>query len=316
MSESYSGVADERLLSVEEAHRYYGLEVPSTTDSLFASETHRQLAERGIATIEMPLTESDFKSLLDGYEICIEEFPELLKATYHKVDRRFGNEAGHIRKEAKYNPRLERQTADPKNSIHFNEYARARWMEQFSNAPSEFRAFLDAGNEIHNGLIAVAKRQFELLDETHRGILNSHFPGVNGTTHASMTFMRLISYDGYDINDSQTAEVAKAHYDISGATIQAYADSPGFWGAEGGRYGERQQFDTLEQMAYFFLGRGYEKLYGSNRPLNALYHGVKRIVPSSEETTVPARHAVILFIDSPFIDYDVKPSETLPELYE
>ncbi len=308
MGESYSGVLPERLIDVDQATRHYGLEV---RDTLFAPDLHNKLAENGIAMIEMPLSPDDFKTLLEGYEVCINEYPELLAATQHAVDLRLGNEAGHVRKERKVVSG--KQYADPKNLMHFNEYARRRWGEEFSDAPKAFRDFLTAGYEVHNGLISVAKRQFEILDETHPNLLRSHFPGNLGTTHASLSFMRILRYDSYEVTED-LADVAKPHYDISGATIQAYADAPGFWGAEDGKNGERTHYDTAVDAGYFFLGAGYRKLYGNRSPLKPLYHGVDRVIPAGV-TAVPERHAVILFIDAPFINYGVRASDTLPELY-
>lgn len=311
MLEGFSGVSPDRLIEVSRAREQYDLQ---TRNSLFASPVHNELAENGIVKIHIPLSESDFKSLLAGYEVCIEEFPELLAQTLHDVDTRFGNQAGHERKEQEISKILGKQVRDPKNLMHFNEYARIRWDEEFVAAPKDFKAFLADGYEAHQALISVARSQFEELEETHPGIVTSHFPGNEDTPHASHTYMRLLRYDGYQPSD-ELGEVAKPHYDISGATIQAFSDAPGFWGAKDGRNGERTYCDTGIEEGYLFMGKGYQKLYPKDGLLKPLYHGVDRIVPEGA-TYVPPRHAVILFIDSPFIDYAVKPEDTLPELHD
>lgn len=302
-----SGLPGHLFMDVEEARKFYRLEEQG---ALFASEVDQQLAEFGIATIEMPLNEGDFKQLLDGYAVCLGECPEVLTETSHNVDKRFGNHAGHERKERKFN-HSGKQIQDPKNLIHFNELARKRWGEQFKNGPKILQDFLADGYEIHNALIAVAKEQIESLEETHPNISRAYFPGSNLKT-ASHSYMRLLRYDSYRADDS-LGEVAKAHFDIGGATIQAYADAPGFWGAKGDYRGERVFYDTQDDQSYFFLGSGHKKLYGSDTRLQPLYHGVDRVIPAGA-TIVPERHAVILFIDCPLVDYGTKPQDTLPEL--
>jgi|GEM_PF-5933503 len=309
MSGEYSGLSADRFLGVEEAHKKYSL---GTRDSLFAPEVDRQLVQAGIAKIVMPVSVSDFETLLAGYETCIHETPDLLEQTRHAVDARFGNQAGHERKERKISRTTELQIQDPKNIMHFNEYARRRWEAEFTNVPRVFKNFLENGYEIHNALIKVAREQFQALDETHPGILASHFPGNEGTTHASHSYTRLGIYDGYEA-DHEATEVAKPHYDISGSTIHGYASAPGFWGASDGVSGERTYYDTPEGEAYFFLGRGYEKLYREAARMKALYHGVNRIVPP-DVAEVPKRSVVVHFTDSPFIDYGVMPEDTVPYL--
>lgn len=311
MSEGYSGLSTDRFQDVEKAREKYAL---YTRDSLFAPQLDLDLLENGIAIIEMPLSDSDFEVLLKGYEVCIQEIPEILSQTRHKVDSRFGNEAGHERKLRKISRTTNRQIQDPKNLIHFNEMARIRWEQEFADGPKILKSFLTDGYEIHNALIQLAKTQFEILEETHPGITKSHFPGSPGTTNASYSHMRLLRYDGYEFEED-LGEVAKPHFDISGATIQAYADAPGFWGAKDGRDGERTHFDTAVDEAFLFMGRGYDKLYGDNSRYKPLWHGVDRIIPDGE-TIVDPRHAVILFVDAPFIDYGVTAEDTLPYLNE
>lgn len=308
MSAGYSGLPAERFMEVEAARRHYGLEEHG---SLFASEVDRQLYEDGVASIEMPIAAGDFETLLDGYEICIGECPDLLKQTFHPVDNRFGNEAGHVRRNKKYD-RAGRQTQDGKNFIHFNEHASRRWREEFADAPKVLRDFLAAGCEVHEALIRVSENAIGQLEETHPNITRAYFPGNPGTVTHSQSFMRLISYDAYRV-DERIGEVAKAHYDISGATIQAYADAPGFWGSAEGHKGQRLPYDTSNGEAFFFMGSGHRKLYGPGSRIRPLYHGVDRIVPA-DAAIVPERHSVILFINCPLVNCRTKPADTLPEL--
>jgi hypothetical protein len=310
MTGEYSGLEQSRFIGVEAARHRYELQPPIPT--LFDSVIEQQLAERGIAAIEMPVTPGDFETLLEGYAVCLGECPDQLLATFHHVDSRFGNEAGQVRKERKYNASLQQQTQDPKDLFHFNEYASRRWGEEFADAPQVLKDFLANGQEIHQALITVANQQFNALTQTHPGIATAHFPYPPGSPHSSMSFMRLLRYDGYIVDDS-LAELAKAHYDISGATIQAYADAPGFWGTTEGPKSDHIPYDTDEGQAFFFLGQGYRRLYGDKRLFSPLYHGVDRIVPAGA-SYVPERHAIVLFIDAPFINYGVQKNDTLPEL--
>lgn len=308
MPENRSGTYDGELYTVEKARSHYRL---GERDSLFASDLDTQLIENGIANIEMPISESDFRTLIDSFETCIGECPEVLTDTYYKHDTRHGNEAGYERKQRKIDPTTGLQTQDPKHLIHFTEKALERWTDQFTNTPSAFADFLANGFEAHAVLIALAKAQFAELEETHPSISKAYFP-VPRHALGSLSFMRVISYDSYNA-DLAVGEVAKPHFDIGGATIQAYADAPGFWGAKDGRKSERVHYDSNQGYGQFFMGIGHKKLYGQDCRLRPLYHGVDRIVPEGQQI-VPQRHAVILFIDAPFINYDVTPKDTLPEL--
>lgn len=292
------------FLTPNEAVREFGLR---TQESLLPADCDIELEQRGIAAIEMPISDGDFAELARGFDICIDECPELLTATQYVVDGRFGNEAGYKRKDAKYVDGV--QTEDPKSLIHFNELSRERWKAQFKNPPQIFKEFLDAGYEIHNALISVARNTFNEIDVTHPGLANSHFPGAQ-----SCSYMRVLSYDDYPADQAASAEVAKPHYDIGGATIQAYADASGFWGAEN-QGASRTYFNTEDGQGYFFVGSGYQKLYGSEGRFRRLYHGVERIMPAGI-VHIPRRHSVVLFIDSPTIDYEVTAEDTLPEQYQ
>jgi hypothetical protein len=296
------------FLNTEQARKHYDL---FDRESLFASDTDAALVEKGVATIPMPISNGDFETLIDAYETCLHEHPELLHNTYHSVDQRHGNEAGHVRKERKINPATGLQIQDPKSLFHFNEQARLRWQEQYTSAPASFSSFLEYGYEIHAGLISVARGQFNELEETHPNILDAYYPEQR-RVRQSLSFMRILSYDSYIASDA-IGDVAKPHFDIGGATIQAYADAPGFWCSKGGPSNEREFHVSDQGYAQFFMGIGHKKLYGKAARIQPLYHGVARIISEGLEI-VPKRHAVILFSDAPRIDFDVTAEDTLPEL--
>jgi hypothetical protein len=290
-------------LSPEQAHWRYGLETRAGN----LTEMGRELASQGIVAIEMPLSPDDFKQLSEGFAVCIEECPELLRLTNRKIDSRYGSEAGYTRKEKKVDERTGIQVGDPKNYFHFSESIRPSWRRQFATGPKVLREFLEDGFEIHDALVGVAKAQIAELEPSHPNISQLYFP-----QDESFSFLRLLRYDGYEPHESM-GEVAKPHFDIGGVTIQAYADAPGFWAAKDGVGAERRHYDTKDHEAYVFLGKGHEKVYGSEDALKPLWHGVDRIIPTGV-TFVPERTAVILFVDAPEVDYHVREQDTLPYL--
>lgn len=292
------------FLSPKEAYRHYELKTERPHQK---SEVESELEKHGIAAIEMPLSSDDFRKLSTGMAVCIEECPEELAKTFYKADPRYGGEVGYVRKVKKYDIRSGLQTDDPKHYFHFTEQSREYWMDRFATGPKILRDFLADGFEIHDAMINVARLVVTEMENTHPGISRLYFPNND-----SFSFLRLLRYDGYEPYDDM-AEVAKPHFDIGGVTIQGYADAPGFWAAKDGVNGERINYDTDEHRAYTFLGKGHEKVYGTDDSLKPLWHGVDRIVPAGV-TFVPERTAVILFLDSPEVDYHVKRSDTLPQL--
>ena len=293
------------FLSHEQASARYNLQHRPEVSR--QSEVDRQLAEYGIACIEMPLRPDEFMALSRGYDICLRECPEVLARTALQVDQRFGGDAGHVRKDAKFDRRTGQQVSDPKNYMHFNEQAYPVWSDQFRRGPQILRDFIADGYEIHNTLITVARQQIQELEPTHPSISRLYFPG--GRSH---TYLRLLRYDAYQADSPlASAEVAKPHYDISGATIQAYADAPGFWAAKDGVHGQRVRYDSTPDSAQFFMGKGHEKIYGPEDSLRPLWHGVDRIIPAGA-TLIPERTAVILFVNAPEVDYHTKPTDTVP----
>lgn len=290
-------------LSPEQAYWQYGLETRAGN----LSEMGRELAHEGIVAIEMPLSSDDFKRFSEGFAVCIEECPELLRNTNQSIDSRYGSEVGYTRKEKKIDERSGLQVGDPKSYFHFSESVRPSWRRQFATGPKVMRDFLEDGFEIHDALIGVAKQQIGELESSHPQVSQLYFP-----SDESFSFLRLLRYDGYEPTGGM-GEVAKPHFDIGGVTIQAYADAPGFWAAKDGVNGERTHFDTNEHEAYVFLGKGHEKVYGADDVLRPLWHGVDRIIPTGV-TLVPERTAVILFVDAPEVDYHVREQDTLPHL--
>lgn len=291
-------------LSPQQAFEHYGLRNNIETSK---SELEKELESSGIAAIEMPLSAEDFQRLSAGMAVCIEECPELLSETFYKADPRYGGEVGYVRKEKKVDQRSGLQTDDPKHYFHFMEHSRGHWRSKFAHGPKVLRDFLEDGFEIHDAMISLAKTTVSDMENTHPNISQLYFPNND-----SFSFLRLLRYDGYEPYEGM-GEVAKPHFDIGGVTIQAYADAPGFWAAKDGVHGERAYFDTSEHQAYAFLGKGHEKVYGTNDSLQPLWHGVDRIVPTGV-SFIPERTAVILFLDSPEVDYHVKKTDTLPQL--
>lgn len=290
-------------LSPQQAVRKYELSTAETNLSEFGQE----LAKNGIAAIEMPLTSGDFKRFSEGFAVCIDEYPVHLDTMRQTIDSRYGSEVGYTRKEKKFDERTGLQTADPKHYFHFSESVRPKWRHAFKNGPREMREFLEAGYEIQDALIGLAKEKVSLLESSHPNISNLYFPNDD-----SFSFLRLLRYDGYEPQENM-GEVAKPHFDIGGVTIQAYADAPGFWAAPDGVQGERAHYDTNESEAYTFLGKGHEKVYGKDDSLKPLWHGVDRVIPAGV-TFVPERTAVILFVDAPEVDYHISERDTLPQL--
>ncbi len=296
------------FMGPEAARQHYGLTVLPYDN---ATELDRTLALDQVAKIAMPIGDAEFKELTDSYEGCIEECPDVLAKTFYILDSRYGNEVGNVRKEMKVDPQTGQQIEDPKNYIHVTEGAIDRWWEQFKRGPKSFREFLDISHDRHLRLIGVAKEQIAQLEETHPGISELYFP-QKGEGPGSRNFMRLLSYDGYAPTEGMGA-VAKAHNDIGGFTIQAYASAPGFWGAPGGYKSEPIHYDTSDGEAYFFAGATHRKLYGASDPLKPLWHGVDRIIPVGADY-VPKRHTVVMFIDPPRVDPRVTKQDTLPHL--
>ncbi len=291
-------------LSPDQAYENYQLKPDMSAER---SATEQLLETMGIAAIEMPLSSDDFQRLSHGMAVCIEECPDLLTDTFYKADSRYGGEVGYVRKEKKFDKRTGLQTDDPKHYFHFMERSRDYWRDKFASGPKALRDFLEDGFEIHDAMISVAKQTVAELENTHPNMSQLYFPDGE-----SFSFLRLLRYDGYEPYEGM-GEVAKPHYDIGGVTIQAYADAPGFWAAPEGIDGSRHHFDTEEHRAWTFLGKGHEKVYGTEDSMKPLWHGVDRIIPAGV-TFVPERTAVILFVDAPEVDYHVRKSDTLPQL--
>jgi hypothetical protein len=270
-------------------------------DSLFKTELEKELEEQRVARVSLPLSSNDFALLSDYYATCVEEHPDLLAETFHMVDSRFGNEAGHVRKERKLHATTGKQLQDPKNLFHFNEQASVRWAQQFAHAPTDFREFLEIGRETQESMSKVGRFAISQLEETHPGITNAFYP-----LHSlSVSFMRVVRYDSYTYDDTMSnLPVAKPHRDIGAFSLHGYADAPGFWvqTPEG-----RQYFNDEEGYAHIFAGASHEKIYGRDSRIKAAVHGADRIAPDPGSLVVPERTVVVQFIDPWKIDCKVRP---------
>lgn len=296
-------------LSPKKAYEQYDLRLDPDAER---SELEKSLESSGIAAIEMPLSSDDFQKLSQGMAVCIEECPDTLAETFYQADPRYGGEVGYVRKDKKYDRRTGIQTDDPKHYFHFMENSRDYWRTRFKKGPKVLRDFLEDGFEVHDAMIQVAKKTVTEMENSHPNMNSLYFPNQE-----SFSFLRVLRYDGYQPYGSMT-EVAKPHYDIGGITLQAYADTPGFWAMpestrNKGSEGIKAYFNTAEHQAYVFLGKGHEKVYGSEDVMKPLWHGVARNIPTGV-TFVPERTAVILFVDAPEVDYHVRKSDTLPQL--
>ena len=100
---------EQRFLSPAEARRDYELASPTRAET---GEFAQSLEKEGLACVELSLSPDDFARLSEGYGVCLGETPELLAQTYVKLDSRYGSEAGHVRKEAKFDS--EGQQISPK----------------------------------------------------------------------------------------------------------------------------------------------------------------------------------------------------------
>lgn len=301
----------ERFMSIAEAHEKYGLGVTSPT--LF-SDLETELIANAVGRIAMPVTPQTFEEVIKLFDAAVEECPGHLEQTVAKTDQRFGNDIGYVRKEAKYNKQGQ-QYQDAKNLFHFNELAPGYWGPLLKNAPRPLQDFLQSGYDLHRELIRTAKDTLLQVEGTHPAISRAYFDTLPGGID-SFSFMRILSYDAYRLDES-SEEVARPHFDIGGLTIQAYADAPGFWGnVYSGPETERIRHDTVPDEAYVFFGALHRKLYEDKSPIRPLWHGVDRIadLQTANDELVPRRHAIILFVDPPYIDCKITAEDTSPHL--
>lgn len=296
----------DKFLTCDEGRRLYNLsEAPSSN----APDLHGTIHAEGIARIGMNVGTTSFEDLIDLFEESIAEHLVYLGQTFHDVDKRYGNQAGYQRRERVIDPETGLQTLDAKHFFHFNERANQRWRASSSVAPLAVKGFLAAGYDIQSDLVRLAKEQYQALEATHPNIMSAYFPKEAGAL-GGFSFMRVLSYDGYDTSEV-SGPVAKPHYDIASSTIQAYSDAPGFWGTTDRIDGVKIYHDQTDGYGHFFVGKGHKKVFGEQAVLQPLWHGVDRIV-SETTSRVPSRHAVILFINAPFIDYAHKKEDLVP----
>lgn len=258
--------------------------------------------------IHLPSSNSDFAELSRLYDTALAELGTAHMAkTFTLVDPRNGHEAGNVRKERKVND-LGVQTSDPKNIFQFNEQAKIVWDKQFSQGPECLRAFLNAGYEHHAGLLKAMRHATGELDENHPGMLHELFPRTRDL--ATVSFMRLVRYDAYEIDPSDSSSldtpVAVSHKDICWFTIQAWSNASGFWGRNGA---EKVFIDDQQEGGIFFASETHRKIYGRNARIKPLIHGVGRVV-SADQIFIPERTAVVLFMNPWRIDPKIQPYET------
>lgn len=287
------------------------------------NELEGQLFKDGIARVELSIDKAAFQQLSDQYDVCHEEHRRWLDWTSGSFDAHGIPEDGHVRKELKFNS-AGMQIADPKMLFHFNDTLESRWVEEKRRGkiiPVEFMDFMEHGRELRHKTTQAAI-DIALRIESYDGLDELLFPKVSSRQRLSSTTLRLLRYDSYRTRDDdgnliveQDAQVAKAHYDRGGMTIQAYASAPGFWmqpeGARGAKY-QKYYPPHGEGQSQVFFGAGYRAVYGTKTPISPLYHGVDRIFDESQDH-VPVRTAAILFVDPPLVDLKMKSHETQPE---
>ena len=301
------------FMNALEGQEHYDLSIDHTAET---STLEDELLSRAVGKIAMPIKQVDFEKCISRFETAIEESPGALEKTLYKLDSRFGNDIGYMRKLAKRNE-AGLQDQDAKSLFHFNELARQYWDSLIPNQPESLRSFLEVGYDIHSDLIGVARSILKEFENTHPNINKAYFDKV-GPGIDSFSFLRIISYDSFNPEET-TGDVARPHFDIGGFTIQAYADGPGFWGnIEDGKNSEHNHYNTNPDEAFLFFGVGHSKMYSGRSPIKPLWHGVDRIVDADQRDAgmVPKRHAVILFFDPPHIDLEVTSKDTSPHLYE
>lgn len=311
-----------------EAQNYFGATAPAHFDEA-ASELEATLREKSIAAVNLGLDPNAFQELSDQYAVCIEEYPKQLGETSWNFDADGVPEDGHVRKEIKFND-ADMQISDPKNLFHFNNdlLERMHGMNLIKEGPRELRDFLEHGIDLHRSLALKAKSLIEILDQSYDRMGELYFPVSHPL--GDVTF-RLLRYDGYSLYDEdgrQVAEnneqIAKAHYDRGGMTIQAYASAPGFWIHPEPNDGSRRKPTTIADKQYpphgsgesqVFFGVEHKAIYGSHDPIKSLYHGVDRIIDTSDMNRkyMPPRTAAIAFVDAPRVDVRITSKDTQPD---
>ncbi len=318
----------EGLRNRQDAQNYFRRTAPSKNDEP-TSSLERALRHDSIVSVDLGLDPETFQQLSDQYGCCIDEFPDSLDLTAGTFDANGVPEDGHVRKDIGFNT-AGMQISDPKSLFHFNTGLVERVCEtdMLDKTPREFREFMEHGIELHRILGVKAKNLIKILDSSYDTMSELYFPSARPL--GDVTF-RLLRYDGYglyDDNGRQTAvdgeQVAKAHYDRGGATIQAYASAPGFWIHSDPVDGSKRKATTQEDKHFpahgggqsqLFFGAAHRMIYGSQDPIRQLYHGVDRIVDvrDAELRYMPARTAAIVFVDAPLVNMRITSQDTQPD---
>lgn len=306
------GIQRSILLSRNDAlERYQAWPIESPVET----EMEQGLVDNAVARVPTPISASDYREFDRLFDALLADNPPELTQTSHQVDHRFGFDAGFVRKEIKLNE-AGQQVFDAKSLFHFNEFAKLKWEEQFTDAlgnrPKSLGDYLDAGYEIHREILHSALGHIGMLGVTHPHIDQLYAPIIDGRL-VTMSFMRHLAYDGYEPSTT-IGEVARPHFDISGWTFQQHADASGFWGSQLPGL-TKVSYDAPDGYAHMFAGIAHRLLYKDKSLIRPLWHGADRARPV-QGSFVPVRHATILFVDQPLIDLGIGPKDTSPHLYE
>jgi hypothetical protein len=308
---------ESKLMTRQEAVERFRSGVPSL-DSRPKSGLENALRMRSIAKVKLGIAVTAYQDLTNKYAVCINKYGEYLDWTAGHFDNDGVPEDGHVSKSIDTNT-AGMQIKDPKSLFHFNNALEEKVQGMDRNdVPPEFADFIDLGFALKNELTRHAMALVSIVGESWDGLEELLFPdGETATT------LRLLRYDGYPTKDEngkmiveRNAQVAKPHFDRGTATIQAYASDPGFWrqpySRRGARYKKYYPPHGPDQSQFFF-GEGFRAVYGSQEnPIKPLYHGVDRRFEEGADYVYP-RTAVILFVDTPRVNLDIKSIETQPE---
>lgn len=319
-----------RIISPEMARNSFDLRQGASEDM---SELDIALERDGLATVKTPFTHEDFERFRQQLIECIEECPEELAATFGKYDGRRGSEFGYTRKDLEIDKQTGRQKEDPKHIIHFFEPAYPVWDKLMRQGPYPLRVLIKTGEEFERSFVNdVAQPTLDILAASgRRGDIRSVYP-----RERTRAMARLVHYDEFEPFDDEgnlipmNADVAKRHKDIGGITFQGpvanNGSRSGFQANRYGLWGHEDQWvdhDSVSGEAQVFFGRSHRRVFDYDEDLP---HRVRRVIPADKEVAladgrlvmsekgrlvVPARTALILFYDMPFIDAQVTKEETL-----
>ncbi len=322
-----------KIISAEMARNSFNLEQGAAENM---SNLDVALERDGLATVKTPFTHEDFGTFRQQLIECIEECPEELAETFGKYDERRGSEFGYVRKDLEIDKRTGRQKEDPKHIIHFFEPAYPVWDKLMRHGPLPLRILLKSGKELERSFVNdVAQPTLDLLAASgRRGDIRAVYP-----REMTRAIMRAVHYDEFEPFDDNgelipmNADVAKRHKDIGGITFQGpVANNGSHSGFQANRHSlwddddHWVDYDSVSGEAQVFFGRAHRKVINYDEDLP---HRVRRVIPADKEVAladgrlvmsekgrlvVPARSALVLFNDMPFVDAKVTKEETLGAL--